>query len=584
MRALCRPSPTPLPIARPPLPRLVRCKRTKAAKADAPSTALPEGWTTDRIKALISTMDSPEAMDKLPQKQLSDRELSHNEGFAEINWYEQDLDKGTPPRLVSRHATPEDRLRDKETHDMILEAQNNPDYDDAILNRRLIDSLLEHPSFEDMAEELNDIKQGLRTREEQAAFDKSNQEAADQELADFDAGVKSTMHDALQELIDDPDIGGAAREELRAVQAKLPSIDDMENPEFHAALENAMSKLEGNEAFQRKMAAADDEGLENDWQKFEKDVNEAVRINDDNDADLRAPTIDDLGDIDWAHGQLTDGYREIATEFGLEAEIDYLLKEMEKEDFGGVEGSNTDESSIEALKKLMQSKPSTSDMDTEKLTQALEKLTPSKTPTSSQPQTDDENLSPELQARVDKIMADPKLMEKLVHIQKLIAEVESMNTDLTTIAHETAPDPYELEDSRTTTLRSRVEAARKDPEHKAALDNLRVHLPAPFNISPVLHSFNQALELAYIGANDDVRRVLWRSYQKARSLPTFLETLSDDAWDILYYSQAVTWGSNQNRQDHLRLLLKDLKTVGRDGPPTHPSSIGNPDEEESVQG
>ncbi|OAL53413.1 hypothetical protein IQ07DRAFT_503427 [Pyrenochaeta sp. DS3sAY3a] len=566
LRALCRPSPTPLPIARQPLPRLVRCKRTKAAKANPPSPALPEGWTMDRIKALITTMDSPEALDKLPQKELTEEELSRNEGFADISWYEQDLAKGTPPRLVSRHATPEDRLRDKKTHDMILEAQKNPDYDDAILNRRLIDTLLEHPSFEDMAEELNDLKQEQRTREEQAAFDKSNKEAADQELADFDAGVKSTMHDALQELIDDPDIGGAAREELRAVQAKLPSIDDMENPEFHAALENAMSKLEGNQAFQRKMAAADDEGLDNDWQKFEKDVNDAVRLNEDDDADLRPPTIDDLRDLDWHYDQINDGYREIATEFGLEAEIDYLLKEMEKEDFGG-------------------SKSSTSDMsDAEKLTKALEKLTPPKTSSSSQPQTDDENLSPELQAKVDKIMADPKLMEKLVHIQKLIAEAESMNTDLTTIAHETAPDPYELEESRTTTIRSRVEAARKDPEHKAALDNLRVHLPAPFNISPVLHSFNQALELAYIGANDDVRRVLWRCYQKARSLPTFLETLSDDAWDILYYSQAVTWGSNQNRQDHLRLLLKDLKSVGRDGPPTHPGSIGNPDEEESVQG
>jgi hypothetical protein len=118
-----------------------------------------------------------------------------------------------------------------------------------------------------------------------------------------------------------------------------------------------------------------------------------------------------------------------------------------------------------------------------------------------------------------------------------------------------------------------MQVARRDPEHIGALDRLRVTLPPPFNISPALKSFNQAIEFAYIGANDDIRRVLWRSYQKARTLPTFLPNVSDDAWDILYYSQAVTWASNQNRQDHLRVLLADLKKLGRDGPPTHPSTL-----------
>jgi hypothetical protein len=213
------------------------------------------------------------------------------------------------------------------------------------------------------------------------------------------------------------------------------------------------------------------------------------------------------------------------------------------------------------------------EMDPEELVEELKKLAQSKAPEAKDAETE-EDVPAELQAKVDKIMEDPKLMEKLVYIQQLIEQSDRAKSDITTIAHEVAPDPYsELEDARTTTLKQRMQAARKDLAHVAAMEGLRVNLLSPFNISPALKSFNQAIELAYIGANDDIRRILWRSYQKARTLPTFLQNLSDDAWDILYYSQAVTWGSNQNRQDHLRMLLADLRSLGRDGPPTHPSSL-----------
>jgi hypothetical protein len=177
----------------------------------------------------------------------------------------------------------------------------------------------------------------------------------------------------------------------------------------------------------------------------------------------------------------------------------------------------------------------------------------------------------ELAIELEKMMADPRLMEKLEFIQGLIAEANLAKSEIVNIAHEVAPDPYELDDSRTATLRQRMEIARQTPEHTAALDRLRVKLASPFNISPALKAFNQAIELAYIGANDDIRRILWRAYMKARTLQTFLPNMSDEAWDLLYYSQAVTWGANQNRQDHLRTLLADMKDLGMDGPPTHPS-------------
>jgi hypothetical protein len=211
-------------------------------------------------------------------------------------------------------------------------------------------------------------------------------------------------------------------------------------------------------------------------------------------------------------------------------------------------------------------------MDFEELAEEIKKLAEKKAPLAKEAEPE-ETVPADLQAKVDKIMEDPKLMEKLVYIQKLIEESDRAKSELTSIAHETAPDPYELEGSRTATVKQRIQAAREDPVHTAALDRLRVKLLPPFNISPALKSFNQAIELAYIGANDDIRRILWRSYQRARTLPTFLQNLSDEAWDILYYSQAVTWGSNQNREDHLRMMLADLKSLGRDGPPTHPSSL-----------
>lgn len=96
---------------------------------------------------------------------LSDAELERDD-MPVINWYEQDLDKGTPQRLVERLATPEDRKKDKEMYMMIEESQKNPDYDDARLNRRLIDSLLANPNFAELTDELKDIKEGIKSRKE----------------------------------------------------------------------------------------------------------------------------------------------------------------------------------------------------------------------------------------------------------------------------------------------------------------------------------------------------------------------------------------------------------------------------------
>jgi hypothetical protein len=537
---------------------LQRGKRTKAAEPDESkhdATAESKPSLLGRLKGSRSIFENDAKMDRA-MRPLSDAELERDD-LPVINWYEQDLDKGTPQRLIERIATPEDRKKDKDMYMMIEESQKNPDYDDAILNRRLIDSLLSNPNFAELTHELKDIKEGIKSREELQQLQEQDAIEAEAESKKFDASLRMATLQILQDIVRDPDIGHA-KAELQECIDKMPEVDDMDNPDFQAMLKKAMDKLEGNEAMQKKAATMsgglDGPELDTEWEEYQRDTENAIAEAEAPDDDLAMVTHEDMQDVDKLLHQMRDVMKSLGGGSGLEAELDAALNE-----------DSTPGQDQEGVFER--------EMDPQELAEELRKLAESK---ATQPQElveDEEDVPAELQAKVDEIMKDPKLMEKLMYIQKLISENKQQQGDLTTIAHDTAPDPYQLEDSRTATLKERMAAALQDPEHSAALQQLRVHLPPPFNISPALKSFNRAIELAYIGANDDIRRILWRSYQKARSLPTFLQSVSDEAWDILYYSQAVTWGSNQNRENHLRMLLADLKSLGRDGPPTHPSSL-----------
>ncbi|EMD62193.1 hypothetical protein COCSADRAFT_229048 [Bipolaris sorokiniana ND90Pr] len=560
IRALSRPQPRRCPLARPLPAQFLRGKRSKATKDEKVrhnADVEPSPSVLERIKGSRSIFDDDERMDKA-MRPLSDAELER-EDLPIINWYEQDLDKGTPQRLIERIATVEDRKKDKEMYTMIEESQKNPEYDDAKLNRRLIDSLLSNPNFAELTEELKDIKQSIKSKEELEAMDEEDALEAEASSKEFNAGLRMATHEAIQELIDDPDIGDA-KADLQEVIDKMPEMEDIDSPEFQQILQKAMAKLEGNEAMKKKIAALDqdidDAELEEEWEQYQRSTSDAIVEAETPDDDLAMPTPEDMQDVDKLLHQMRDVMKSLGGDSNLEAELDAALREDPT-------GTQDQEGVFER------------EMDPEELAEELKKLALSKASQPPQIEEEEEEVPAELQAKVDKIMEDPKLMEKLMYIQKLISEHKPQPGDLTTLAHETAPDPYELDDSRTATLKERMVMARQDPEHSTALDRLCVHLPPPFNISPALKSFNQAIQFAYIGANDDIRRILWRSYQKARSLPTFLQNISDEAWDILYYSQAVTWSSNQNRQNHLKILLADLNSVGRDGPPTHPSTLAN---------
>lgn len=119
------------------------------------------------------------------------------------------------------------------------------------------------------------------------------------------------------------------------------------------------------------------------------------------------------------------------------------------------------------------------------------------------------------------------------------------------------------------------EQVENDPS-TAAMHNLSSSLAASLSndskpISPYIKSLNSALCMAYVGANEEIRSELWQCYSRAKihlREEGVLEWIPDDAWDMIYWSQAANWGPNTNREQHLKILEEDLRSVGRDGPPT----------------
>lgn len=552
LRALSRPQPLPCPYAHLRTPLLIRGKSTRDAKIRKD--------VGDEIAHAESTFKNEAAMNAA-MRPSSDKDLDPDL-LPTINWYEQDVARANRPRLISSTGNVEDRKKENEISMMIEESQQNPDYDDADLNRRLMDSLITNPNFADLAQELREIKAGIKTKKELELMDKEAERKLQLEEDRINASFRMSAHQVLQGLIDDPDIG-EARDGLQEVLDQLPETDDLYNPEFQSALAQAMAKVDNNKVMQAKMAArlkeSTFEDVDKEWADLEKNIDQAIEDNEKDDMDTELDPDVDMGspeamaELDKLIHQMREVVKTMGGNSGLEAELNAALEE---------EPSDSEEGRFDR------------EMDTEELGRELETFVESLAtqPQQTEQEEEEENVPLELQAQVDKIMEDPKLIQKLIYIQKIIAE-QKEKFNLTAIPHETAPDPYKLDGSRTATLKERMVAARQIPEHVEAMRRLRVKLPAPFNISPALKSFNEAIEYAYIGANDDIRRILWRSYQKAKTLPTFRQSMSDDAWDILYYSQAVTWGSNQNRESHLRSLLKDLHDLGREGPPTHPSSL-----------
>lgn len=538
LRALSRPLSSRCPFVRPLPTQFSRGKRIRAIKLENDELK-PNIPGAPGLKFPKSVEEADKLMQPPPDHVLDDPDI------PVITWYEQNLDNATSERLVQRIATPEDRRKHNELSRMLEEDSINPNYDDAMLNRRLLDDLMKDPNFADLAGELHELKSGIMTREESKALNEQIRNEQEPELKELEAGLRMATHDSIQELINDPDLADA-RSELLDLRDKMPDTEDSGSEEFQTALQRVEEKLSGNKAFQKKLAI-----LQAQYGTEAGELSDAEQevLDFDEDAPVETPE-----DLDKLLLQMKDLMGSMGGDKQIQDELDAVIRE---DPFANAEGD------IER------------EVDFKELSQELGKLAQSANSPETPPLADEngEKIGPELEAKVNRIMQDPKLMEKLMYIQNTIIEEQRKAADITSIPHEIAPDPTTIDPSRITNMQQRIELARNDPDHITAMRRLRVNLLPPFNIAPALKSFNQAIELAYLGANDDIRRILWRAYSRTRTLPTFLQNLSDDAWDLLYYSQAVNWGANQNRQNHLKMLLHDLKSVGRDGPPTHPSTL-----------
>ncbi|KAF2137946.1 uncharacterized protein K452DRAFT_301661 [Aplosporella prunicola CBS 121167] len=127
--------------------------------------------------------------------------------------------------------------------------------------------------------------------------------------------------------------------------------------------------------------------------------------------------------------------------------------------------------------------------------------------------------------------------------------------------------------------------AEADPESvRRELDGLMVKLP-PSGAAPTdqtsLARLNNCLRHAYLATDParrpTIRQELWKAYRRAKlRVPGLLPAIPTPTWDILFYSQAVRWRSNKQRDQHVSELLEDMKSVGMDGPPTPPPEGNDP--------
>lgn len=506
-----------------------------------------------------------EKIDEILNAPLSEEDLNDPD-FVPIELYQQDPNSPTGESLVLSLKTREDWRRQNDMYKRQLRWENDPEYDDPILRRHLFDSLLNQPALSDFKDDMLELEEmWMNTPKSKLGVTPRAPGVINQPMPEMPSGVEIlNKMEALDELMKVGSFSELIKHpKFELVKDMLPGVEeraaleDPNHPDYEDDMTKFMKRLSQDEKTLKEMDDLynlDDASL---MKVMEEDLErqEAVEAWGEKMSGKIQQMWDTLGGY--------DGLRK------LQANIERPLEERMNDD-----PEESDRTYAELRDKTMALKAINDEMTQLSKWKPGDVLEAKGKEEEALDEYDDDGQpkDPVLEAKVDEIMNDPKLMEKLLSIYDIIAEEEEKQARFQ-IPVDLAPDPTTLPAHRLTTIQKQFEVARSDPEHRAALKALRVKLLPPFNVAPALRLFNNAMQYAYVGANDDIRRILWRAYRKARSIPTFLQNIPDDAWDILYYSQAVKWNTNQNRDMHLRLLLQDLESVGKDGPPTHPSKI-----------
>lgn len=468
-----------------------------------------------------------------------------NSGFTEIEFWDQD-EHGNET-FVDAIRTKEDVKRHMELHARLEAwARGDKDADEPEFRRQVIDELKKNPSFADMRDVLEKMKTPLAER----------MRIAEEEADALEGQDESEMDDLQQaqefvgELLENPMLAGQ-KQQILEMQKKLPEWKSMNHPDFLDALAH-LSEAAGGESYddiQQKMAPLQQK-CSDIIQNIAKTPEEFAENEEEN-----------LQKLSKGLKEMHELLKETGIDPELESEFGEFVEAISGEDEpvtdildenGQIDLDKLDEANARyEAKKRAEPEPEQEDQE--------EYITP------------EERADPELKAKVDKLLEDPELFQKILLAKKL------MSGALKAIqVAKPAPDPSTLSPSEMTTLQQQIKIAENDPEHLMALRRLRINMVPPYNAHPFLGPLNQALKFAYVGANDDIRRILWRAYRKARTIPGLLKAIPDDSWDLIWYSQAVDWKSNQNRRNHLSLLLGDLSSVGKIGPPN--KMMGTPDE------
>ncbi|KAH7131884.1 hypothetical protein B0J11DRAFT_209963 [Dendryphion nanum] len=544
LRCLSRSRPLRCPFARPLLPTtFARSQRTKSTStARSPKRSIFQEDFDKNLKKALAI--SPEFKKVWEETEAVEKGEKPPGAFNEVQFVEQDIEGRVPNQVIEIVKTKEDIARLSKTLELIKQHDqgDNPNNPSRELKRVLIDSLIANPNFSDFQDVLQEMRDETFSH---AELQKMEAELTPQELAEYNdsqAADHMEFHNGIQELIDHPNSPVEIKEALGAFRDKWTDWKDFSSNEFRADLRNIERLAYAHPLFQENLAAYKAQGGEHaqfanmmEFDNLLRENPDAI-FNEEDDFETRLKKI---------HAMIGED-----KEFDAE-----ILSLMDADSASGTEELEYDPTP-----------------DLELMLERISKFKDAK----SEEEPDEDKLDPATVAEVDRIMAMPDLPKRLALIKECLDEVYAEQNDLTRMVQPSAPDPSTWDKSNLVTFSQRIFVAENDPEHVAALRRLEINLLPPFHVAPAIRHFNQALKLAYVGASDDVRRILWRSYCKARLIPTFLQSLSDDAWDILWYSQAVNWPSNQNRSDHLTILLGDLQAVGKDGPPTDPRTL-NPD-------
>ncbi|KAF2196780.1 hypothetical protein GQ43DRAFT_240088 [Delitschia confertaspora ATCC 74209] len=514
------------------------------------SHRLPSAPSRPKSKTAKSRIRKPDPQPvDFIQRGISDKpgdDVLNESGVSAVEWWEEDASGNE--RFVSA-ITNRDELRKHEEQHKRLEAwsRGEEDPNEPEFRNMVIDELKKNPSFSDMQDALEAMKKPLIERIQEGEEVDKEIEAEDE--MSKEEGIREAQ-EFLQNLLEEPSLEHR-RDQILEIQAKLTEWNSVDHPEFLEAMArlNEATGGESVEEFQNRL---------NPYLDIEHTAlgsEEEISPQDKAEMEKLAKGIADIHDL------LKEG--------GMDPELEAEFAEMRRE-------IGTDDWATDVFAE-------DGEIDLDKLERAIAKFDQAELAEAKQEakdEDDEEDLSPEeranpeLKAKIDRIMEDPRLMERLAVIKQILTGTKAFVSNV-----KSAPDPTTLPLAHMTTLEDQLKIAENDPEHLIALRRLRVNLLPPYNDHPFLRPFNEALRFAYVGANDDVRRVLWRSYLKAKTIPGLIENIPDDAWDILWYSQAVDWASNQNRFNHLKILQKDLASIGRDGPPTQ--SVGGVDVNEA---